>query len=656
MEKKKVDAVVAAARPFLRGDLSQVDPELPSLVSVLCDAGAGECYHKHGTFLAHLIDVYRILRLWGAPDAVARCGLYHSAYSNSYVNLAIFQPDVARDHVRGIIGAAAERLVHLFCVVPRHQLMHDDLHLRYTDAELTAHLAASQASLDAARKSGGGGGDPGEAWRAKLASVVPPEGVVARHIRTGEAVALSREGVGRLHRDDHRGLQRPVHGLPGQAVRQRGRAAEQYDAYIHWFYYFHRGPAPLASLADAASTCLEKENSMTLLWRTVKAFSYIQGSIVGECIVEWMRTVIKEKGEIEHPFGIDAAKCIAKEAELISEWLRHGRRMLTDDEYTLCHEIRAVACKLFVIRGEWTVDIASALLGIRKEAEWLIENLKRFPVESISTSMKIRQFALDFVWEKIGEYASYKNKESSESEMASESDADVTESNDNDYMVCYDEDYLKLGFGDPYSILTDTAEGDDVNMQLLGSLDLSFSGGQIHFYSVRLLLNSIQDVLALAMTLNHLTSQANYHQYNAYLHWFYYFHTSLAPLASLVDAASMGIRKEAEWLIENLKRNNVESISTSMKIRQFALDFLCEKYVEYGSFKKQESSESEMASESDEDVVEEHTYYVVLYPYKRNRWRNVVADMLAYRQRPPYVSDHVTEAIMVEDMILLQNY
>lgn len=59
---------------------------------------------------------------------------------------------------------------------------------------------------------------------------------------------------------------------------------------------------------------------------------------------------------------MDGFKCIAKEAELISEWLRHGRRMLTDDEYTLCHEIRAVACKLFVFRGEWTVDIAAALL------------------------------------------------------------------------------------------------------------------------------------------------------------------------------------------------------------------------------------------------------------------------------------------------------
>ncbi|EEC74291.1 hypothetical protein OsI_09542 [Oryza sativa Indica Group] len=269
-----------------------------------------------------------------------------------------------------------------------------------------------------------------------------------------------------------------------------GGPEQQYDAYLHWFYYFHRGPAPLASLADAASMCLEKENSMTLLWRTVKAFSYIQGSIVGECIVEWMRTVIKEKGEIEHPFGIDAAKCIAKEAELISEWLRHGRRMLTDDEYTLCHEIRAVACKLFVFRGEWTVDIAAALLGIRKEAEWLIENLKRFPVESISTSMKIRQFALDFVWEKIGEYASYKNKESSESEMASESDADVTESNDNDYMVCYDEDYLKLGFGDPYSILTDTAEGDDVNMQLLDVIDATVEEKAVIFLALTVTTNA----------------------------------------------------------------------------------------------------------------------------------------------------------------------
>jgi hypothetical protein len=185
-----IPSLIASARPFLRGDLAAVDPELPSLVSLLVSAGAGECYHKHGTFLDHLVDVYRILHLWGAPDAVSRCGLYHSSYSNSYVNLAIFEPDVSRARVRAIIGDAAERLVHLFCVVPRHALMHEDLYLRYTDAELTDHLAAAEASL--VKAAGGNKTDRSDAWRVKLRAVVPEEGVVAPHIRTGEPVALSR--------------------------------------------------------------------------------------------------------------------------------------------------------------------------------------------------------------------------------------------------------------------------------------------------------------------------------------------------------------------------------------------------------------------------------------------------------------------------------
>jgi hypothetical protein len=137
------DPLLAAARPFLRGELAKVDPELPRLLSVLCSAGAGECYHKHGTFMAHLVDVYRILRLWGAPEAVARCGLFHSSYSNSYVDLAIFHPDTGR----AIIGEPAERLVHLFCIVPRHELIHHDLLFHYTDKELRDHLAASHKEL-----------------------------------------------------------------------------------------------------------------------------------------------------------------------------------------------------------------------------------------------------------------------------------------------------------------------------------------------------------------------------------------------------------------------------------------------------------------------------------------------------------------------------
>ncbi|VAI51982.1 unnamed protein product [Triticum turgidum subsp. durum] len=128
---------LAAARPYLRGEEDQCgDPALPALTAVLRAAGAGECWHKHGTFLAHLLEVYRILRLWGAPDAVARCGLYHSAYSNSYVNLARSEESL-RDARRGVF-------------------------------------------------------DDDEPWRRKIQRLLPADGITVKHIRTGEDVALSR--------------------------------------------------------------------------------------------------------------------------------------------------------------------------------------------------------------------------------------------------------------------------------------------------------------------------------------------------------------------------------------------------------------------------------------------------------------------------------
>jgi hypothetical protein len=39
------------------------------------------------------------------------------AYSNSFVNLAIFKPDVERSRVVQLIGPEAEQLTHRFCVV-----------------------------------------------------------------------------------------------------------------------------------------------------------------------------------------------------------------------------------------------------------------------------------------------------------------------------------------------------------------------------------------------------------------------------------------------------------------------------------------------------------------------------------------------------------
>lgn len=168
-----------AARPFLRGAYAAIDPALPGLLEVLRETGASECWHKHGTFLEHLQDVYRILKLWRAPDSVARCGLFHSAYSNSYVNLAIFQADMDRQRVRDILGPQAEHLVHLFCVVPRQQLIHDMLLFRFSDQELLAALNEKQ-DHDGSNK---------------VRAVLPAEGLTVKHIRTGDDVHLPRSVV-----------------------------------------------------------------------------------------------------------------------------------------------------------------------------------------------------------------------------------------------------------------------------------------------------------------------------------------------------------------------------------------------------------------------------------------------------------------------------
>ncbi|EFJ12102.1 hypothetical protein SELMODRAFT_124836 [Selaginella moellendorffii] len=164
------------ARLFLREEYAAIDPALPHWLSVLRSTGASECFHKHGTFFQHLVEVYRILKLWGAPDDVCRCGLFHSSYSNSYVNLAIFEPGVDRSRVKDLIGDPAEQLVELFCIVPRQELIHDMLLFRFSDDQLQ-EAAASDRSC-------------------KKSKLLLPDGfITVKNIRNGEDVRLPRRIV-----------------------------------------------------------------------------------------------------------------------------------------------------------------------------------------------------------------------------------------------------------------------------------------------------------------------------------------------------------------------------------------------------------------------------------------------------------------------------
>mmetsp|Transcript_5010 Transcript_5010/g.8221 ORF Transcript_5010/g.8221 Transcript_5010/m.8221 type:complete len:414 (-) Transcript_5010:100-1341(-) len=110
---------------ILADDYESLDATLPNSVAELKKRGAHRCWHKHSTFLEHLLGVHHILRLWGQGEIVARVGLFHSAYSNSYVNLALFDPseEEERQIMKKMVGDKAEDLVHLFCIIDRQSVV-----------------------------------------------------------------------------------------------------------------------------------------------------------------------------------------------------------------------------------------------------------------------------------------------------------------------------------------------------------------------------------------------------------------------------------------------------------------------------------------------------------------------------------------------------
>ena len=94
---------------ILASEYESLDPVvLTNSIKALKERGAHRCWHKHSTFLEHLLGVHNILRLWGQGRQIGRVGLFHSAYSNSYVNLALFDPAQERQTMKELIRDDAE--------------------------------------------------------------------------------------------------------------------------------------------------------------------------------------------------------------------------------------------------------------------------------------------------------------------------------------------------------------------------------------------------------------------------------------------------------------------------------------------------------------------------------------------------------------------
>eukprot|EP00933_Yihiella_yeosuensis_P039242 TRINITY_DN331_c1_g1_i1.p1 TRINITY_DN331_c1_g1~~TRINITY_DN331_c1_g1_i1.p1 ORF type:complete len:379 (-),score=76.27 TRINITY_DN331_c1_g1_i1:123-1259(-) len=135
-----------------------LDPDAEKFLPVLKKSAAPEIWHKHGHFYSHLHDVWQMLCAWKQPQAVCRLGLFHSAYSNSFVSMNLYNPDTeaGREELRVLIGAEAENLVWKFCVINRAKM--EDEVLR--------------------------------------TGKIPAEGQTFQHIRTGEDVHCSAAEIG----------------------------------------------------------------------------------------------------------------------------------------------------------------------------------------------------------------------------------------------------------------------------------------------------------------------------------------------------------------------------------------------------------------------------------------------------------------------------
>mmetsp|Transcript_27314 Transcript_27314/g.39560 ORF Transcript_27314/g.39560 Transcript_27314/m.39560 type:complete len:380 (+) Transcript_27314:106-1245(+) len=87
--------------------------------------GLTEFGHARTTFKTHLVGTFALCAAWGLPQAAARCGLFHTAYSGDLFRFCLFSSEKSEDRVklRGVIGEEGERLVHLFGGIRRQCLM-----------------------------------------------------------------------------------------------------------------------------------------------------------------------------------------------------------------------------------------------------------------------------------------------------------------------------------------------------------------------------------------------------------------------------------------------------------------------------------------------------------------------------------------------------
>lgn len=97
------------------------EPEDKQLDESLRSIGTQDYSHAHGKSLyTHLTGTKNILRVWSQPFWIQAAGLFHSVYSTDIYQHKVLDTK-QREQLKSIIGSKAERLVYLFCNIPRQK-------------------------------------------------------------------------------------------------------------------------------------------------------------------------------------------------------------------------------------------------------------------------------------------------------------------------------------------------------------------------------------------------------------------------------------------------------------------------------------------------------------------------------------------------------
>jgi hypothetical protein len=94
------------------------DPKWKQFTDFLVSLGSERVAHTQGTYLAHLVAVYKLMEGHGCTQELCRAGMFHSIYgTQQFQDFKL--PLEKRADVQALIGERAERLGYLNCAMYR---------------------------------------------------------------------------------------------------------------------------------------------------------------------------------------------------------------------------------------------------------------------------------------------------------------------------------------------------------------------------------------------------------------------------------------------------------------------------------------------------------------------------------------------------------